>query len=198
LVCIQVRVQGGGRETRKERIAERTGARVPARKGGEEALFLSALSILVSMGIYLWITSNCGIFLLVYLFFLPSHILLGCRNGANLVVNKWTDRSLPSDAYWPLTNKNTGAKSGLAMPWELLTEICVQTNTECKTGSFCSPPTLPSSSLSDWQKYSYKERTCTASGGFTDICVITNMDYNYPFLKLFPSPSSSPSVPSCR
>jgi len=48
--------------------------------------------------------------------------------GKDLVINKWSDRSLPTDAYWPLASKNSGAISGLAMPWEVYMQICIQAN----------------------------------------------------------------------
>lgn len=43
--------------------------------------------------------------------------------------NTWADRSLPTDAYWPLASRNQGNISGLAMPWEIYMQMCIQTGT---------------------------------------------------------------------
>ncbi len=45
-------------------------------------------------------------------------------NGTTMVTVKWADRSLPSDAYWPLPGKNTGDKRGLGVPWEYFIQLC--------------------------------------------------------------------------
>jgi fibronectin type 3 domain-containing protein len=45
-------------------------------------------------------------------------------NGDQLVELNWADRSLPSDAYWPLPSKNQGAKRGLEVPWEYYILLC--------------------------------------------------------------------------
>jgi hypothetical protein len=49
--------------------------------------------------------------------------------GTDLINNSWAERSLPTDAYWPLNSRNVGNVSGLGMPWEIFMQICLQTNT---------------------------------------------------------------------
>ena len=51
-------------------------------------------------------------------------------NGTTLVTVKWADRSLPSDAYWPLASRNSGSARGLAVPWEYYVLLANQLNTD--------------------------------------------------------------------
>ena len=51
-------------------------------------------------------------------------------NGSNLVTAKWSDRSLPSDSYWPLPSKNSGDKRGLSLPWEYVIQLCNTINAD--------------------------------------------------------------------
>lgn len=51
-------------------------------------------------------------------------------NGTNLVDVKWSDRSLPTDAYWPLDSRNSGDKRGLAVPWEYYIMVANAVNSD--------------------------------------------------------------------
>ncbi|GCE10587.1 fibronectin type III domain-containing protein [Tengunoibacter tsumagoiensis] len=47
-------------------------------------------------------------------------------NGTAYVAPQWSDRSLPTDSYWNLPSKNTGAVRGFGVPWEYIIQMSNQ------------------------------------------------------------------------
>ncbi|GCE10589.1 fibronectin type III domain-containing protein [Tengunoibacter tsumagoiensis] len=47
-------------------------------------------------------------------------------NGTNYVAPQWSDRSLPTDGYWNLPSRNTGAIRGFGVPWEYVIQLSNQ------------------------------------------------------------------------